>query len=111
MELTVPELRFQVLQSNPPYVETDEIPHLAPEVRNWDPHAALDGGPDGLTYYRRIFAETAPLLRRGADVVLEVGDGQADAVLELGSRAGFTQLGSRPDLAGTPRAVLLRWEL
>jgi release factor glutamine methyltransferase len=99
-----------LLVSNPPYVETDEIPRLAPEVRDWDLHAALDGGPDGLAYYRRIFAEAPPLLRQGADVILEVGDGKADAVLELGSRAGFTPLGSRVDLAGTPRAVLPRWE-
>ena len=97
-----------LLVSNPPYVVTDEIPRLAPEVRDWDPRNALDGGPDGLAYYRRIFAETPPLLRDGADVVLEVGDGQADAVLELGSRAGFVPLGSRTDLAGAPRAVLLR---
>jgi release factor glutamine methyltransferase len=99
-----------LLVSNPPYVKISEITKLAPEVRNWDPRHALDGGPDGLTYYRRIFAEAPPLLRDGADVVLEVGDGQADAVLELGSRAGFDPLGSRTDLAGTPRAVLLRWE-
>ncbi|MDP8951968.1 MAG: protein-(glutamine-N5) methyltransferase, release factor-specific, partial [Actinomycetota bacterium] len=63
-----------------------------------------------LAYYRRIFAEAPPLLRDGADVVLEVGDAQADAVLELGRRAGFLPLGIRQDLAGTPRAVLLRWE-
>jgi release factor glutamine methyltransferase len=100
-----------LLVSNPPYVRSGEIPRLSPEVRDWDPHHALDGGPDGLTYYRRIFAEAPPLLRDGADVVLEVGDGQADAVLDLGGRAGFTPLGSRKDLAGTPRAVLLRWEL
>ncbi len=99
---------LDVLVSNPPYVRSGEIPRLAPEVRDWDPHQALDGGPDGLTYYRRIFAEAPSLLSDGADVVLEVGDGQADAVLELGSRAGFTPLGSRTDLAGTPRAVLLR---
>jgi release factor glutamine methyltransferase len=99
-----------LLVSNPPYIRSDEIPRLTPEVREWDPHYALDGGPDGLTYYRRIFAEAPPLLRDGADVVLEVGDGQADAVLDLGGRAGFTQLGSRKDLAGTLRAVLLRWE-
>ncbi len=99
---------IDLLVSNPPYVVTGEIPRLAPEVRDWDPRHALDGGPDGLTYYRRIFAEAPPLLREGADVVLEVGDGKADAVLELGSRAGFTPIGSRTDLAGTPRAVLLR---
>jgi release factor glutamine methyltransferase len=99
-----------VLVSNPPYVRSSEVPRLAPEVRAWDPRHALDGGPDGLTYYRRIFAEAPSLLRDGADVLLEVGGGQADAVLELGSRAGFDPLGSRTDLAGTPRAVLLRWK-
>ena len=99
-----------LLVSNPPYVRCGEIPKLLPEVRDWDPHTALDGGPDGLAYYCRIFAETPPLLRGGADVILEVGDGQAGAVLELGSRAGCTPLGSRLVLAGKPRAVLLRWE-
>jgi release factor glutamine methyltransferase len=109
--LEVLENGVDTLVCNPPYVETDEIKHLAPEVRDWDPHQALDGGPDGFTYYRRIFAEAPSLLRDGADVVLEVGDRQVDAVLELGSGAGFIPLGSRADLAGTPRAVLLRWEL
>jgi release factor glutamine methyltransferase len=100
-----------VLVFNPPYVESNGIPKLAPEVQDWDPVFALDGGPDGLAYYRRIFAEAPLLLRNGADVVLEVGDGQAGAVQELGRHAGFTPLGSRPDLAGTPRAALLRWEM
>jgi release factor glutamine methyltransferase len=71
---------------------------------------ALYSGSDELGFFRRILAETPPLLRDEADVVLEVGDGQAEAVLQLGSRAGFTPLDVRADLAGTPRAVLLRWE-
>lgn len=97
-----------LLISNPPYVKSADIPKLAPEVREWDPHSALDGGPDGLDFYRRIFAEAAPLLADRADVVLEVGDGQADDVLEIGRRAGYTPLGTYPDLTGTPRATLLR---
>jgi release factor glutamine methyltransferase len=99
------------LVSNPPYV--DEISaelRLAPEVREWDPPAALYSGADEYTFFRRIFAETPPLLADGADVVLEIGDGQAEAVLDLGRRAGFVPLETRLDLAGTPRAVLLRWE-
>lgn len=97
-----------VLVSNPPYIRSAEIEALAPEVRGWDPRAALDGGPDGLDFYRRIFAEAGPLLKDGADLVLEVGDGQAEKVLGLGWCAGYVPLGTRPDLTDTPRAVLLR---
>jgi release factor glutamine methyltransferase len=102
---------IDLLVSNPPYV--DEISaerRLAPEVREWDPPAALYSGADAYSFFRRIFAETPPLLADGADVVLEIGDGQAEAVLDLGRRAGFVPLDTRLDLAGTPRAVLLRWE-
>jgi release factor glutamine methyltransferase len=102
---------IDLLVSNPPYV--DEISaerRLAPEVREWDPPAALYSGADEYSFFRRIFAETPPLLADGADVVLEIGDGQAGTVLDLGQRAGFVPLDTRLDLAGTPRAVLLRWE-
>lgn len=98
-----------LLVSNPPYVKSADVPKLAPEVRDWDPRSTLDGGPDGLDFYRRIFAEAGPLLMEGADVVLEVGDGQAGDVLELGRRAGYAPLGTRTDLAGIPRAATLRW--
>lgn len=100
---------IDVLVSNPPYIRSADIPGLAPEVRDWDPSAALDGGSDGLKFYRRIFAEAGPLLVEGADVVLEVGDGQAEAVLELGRCAGYAALGAHADLTGRPRAVRLRW--
>jgi len=102
--------RVDLLVSNPPYIPSGELPHLAPEVRDWDPRIALDGGPDGLLYYRRIFAETRDLLAPGADVVLEIGDGQSEAVLELGHRAGLAPISVHPDLGGTTRAVLLRRE-
>ncbi|MBV9454946.1 MAG: peptide chain release factor N(5)-glutamine methyltransferase [Rubrobacter sp.] len=98
-----------VLVSNPPYVRSAQIETLAQEVRDWDPRTALDGGPDGLGFYRRIFAEAAPLLKNMADVVLEVGDGQAETVLELGQCAGYEPMGRHTDLTGTPRAVWLRW--
>ena len=100
---------IELLVSNPPYVRSEDILELAPEVRDWDPYSALDGGSDGLDFYRRIFAEVTPLLVDGADIVLEVGDGQAEEVLELGRLAGYVPLGTYPDLSGTPRAVLLRW--
>jgi release factor glutamine methyltransferase len=101
---------IDLLVSNPPYVDEISAPRrLAPEVREWDPPAALYSGTDELSFFRRIFAETPPLLKRGADVVLEIGEGQAEKVQDLGSKSGFVPLGVRNDLAGTPRAVLLRW--
>jgi release factor glutamine methyltransferase len=105
------EGKVDLLVSNPPYVdETSASRRLAPEVRQWDPPVALYSGTDELAFFRRIFAETPPLLERGADVVLEIGDGQAEKVQDLGRKFGFEPLGVRNDLAGTPRAVLLRWE-
>lgn len=102
---------IDLLVSNPPYVDEISAPRrLAPEVREWDPPLALYSGTDELAFFRRIFAETPPMLKRGADVVLEIGEGQAEKVQDLGSRYGFVPLGVRNDLAGTPRAVLLRWE-
>ncbi len=108
--LDLPNSSVDVLVSNPPYVASDQTERLAPEVLAWDPATALFSGPDELLFYRRIFAETPPLLTSGADVVLEIGDKQARTVLELGRRFGFEPLGTRPDLAGTPRAALLRWK-
>jgi release factor glutamine methyltransferase len=103
--------KIDLLVSNPPYVdELSAESRLAPEVRVWDPPAALYSGTDEYAFFRRIFAETPPLLRDGAEVVLEIGDNQAEAVLDLGRRAGFVPLETRSDLAGTPRAVLLRWK-
>ncbi len=99
-----------LLVSNPPYVDETSVPdRLAPEVREWDPPVALYSGADELGFFRRIFAETPSLLKSGADVVLEIGDGQAEKVLDLGQSLGFSPLDVREDLAGTPRAVLLRW--
>lgn len=108
--LGLPASSVDVLVSNPPYVASDQTERLAPEVLVWDPATALFSGPDELLFYRRIFAETPPLLKTGADVVLEIGDKQAQTVLDLGRRSGFEPLGTRPDLAGTPRAALLRWK-
>ena len=104
------EGKVDLLVSNPPYVdEVSASRRLAPEVREWDPPVALYSGTDELGFFRRIFAETPPLLKRGADVVLEIGEEQAEKVLDLGDISGFVPLGVRNDLAGSPRAVLLRW--
>jgi len=72
--------QFDLIISNPPYIPSAAIAALQPEVRDYDPCGALDGGPEGLDYYRRLAAETAPFLKSGGRLMLELGDGQAQRV-------------------------------
>jgi len=74
---------FDLIVGNPPYIPTDEIPLLQVEVRDHDPRLALDGGPDGLNFYRRIAAEAVPFLKPGGKVMLEFGDGQAPSIRQI----------------------------
>lgn len=96
---------FDLIVSNPPYIARNDIPTLAPEVRDHDPTVALDGGPDGLACYRAIAVGAGRLLVPGGRVVVELGIGQATAVGGLFSAAGFTVDETRLDLAGIPRAL------
>jgi len=96
---------FDLVVSNPPYVATDALAHLAPEVGH-EPRLALDGGPDGLMAYRAIAADIARVLRPGGALVLEVGIGQASPVAALLAAAGLTPDKPRADLAGIPRGIV-----
>jgi release factor glutamine methyltransferase len=78
-----PAARFDLILSNPPYIPTAELATLQPEVREHDPRAALDGGADGLDFYRRFALEAGPRLKDGGRLMVEFGDGQADAVRGL----------------------------
>lgn len=75
--------KFQLIVSNPPYIRSDDIPVLSPTVRDYDPHAALCGGEDGLDAYRVICAGAREFLDPGGTLLLEVGYGQADDVMKL----------------------------
>lgn len=75
-----PASRFDLIVSNPPYIASAEIATLDPEVRDFDPRLALDGGMDGLDFYRRIAVEAKPFLKPTGKIMLEFGDGQADAI-------------------------------
>jgi release factor glutamine methyltransferase len=100
---------FDVIVSNPPYVRTADIASLALEVRDHDPHLALDGGGDGLKAYRRIAPQAERLLSPHGLLVLEVGQGQAGDVAGLMTTIGLTFAGPpRADLAGVGRAVIAR---
>ena len=96
---------FDVVLSNPPYIASDEIEGLEPEVARFEPRLALDGGRDGLDAYRAILPSLARLLRPGGLFALEVGLGQAEEVARLAEQAGLEGVLSKADLAGIPRVV------
>ena len=97
---------FDVVVSNPPYIETAVIAGLDADVRDHDPLAALDGGPDGLAAYRALAAVIPDLLAPGGTAALEIGRGQADAVTAL--LGGLVDVEVRRDLARIERVVLGR---
>jgi release factor glutamine methyltransferase len=98
-----------VVVSNPPYIPTPDIAALAADVRDYDPRAALDGGPDGLSAYRAIAADAARLLAPGGWLAVEIGVDQDAAVSELLATRGLAIVGApRRDLAGCPRVVTAR---
>ncbi|WP_426957184.1 peptide chain release factor N(5)-glutamine methyltransferase [Muricoccus radiodurans] len=99
--------RFDLVLSNPPYIQTGAIKGLMPEVAAHEPALALDGGADGLDAYRALAAALPGLLAPGGRAVLELGQGQRAAVEELARSAGLVPLFCRPDLAGVPRALVL----
>jgi release factor glutamine methyltransferase len=77
------KMEFDLIISNPPYIPSAEIATLQPEVRDFDPRAALDGGADGLDFYRKLAMESKPFLKPGGKIMLEFGDGQADAIRKI----------------------------
>ncbi len=100
--------RFELVLCNPPYIEHAALAGLMPEVADFEPASALDGGVDGLSAYRQVIAALPGLLAAGGVAVLELGAGQADAVGALAVAAGFLLPVLRDDLAGIARAMVLR---
>jgi release factor glutamine methyltransferase len=101
-----PGAEFDVVCSNPPYIPTETIAQLEPEVRDFEPLSALDGGPNGFDVIRRLVEEAGAYLKIGGALVLEVGDSQAESVAQLLSGAGcFRDVRAYRDLSGTERVV------
>ena len=98
--------KYDAVISNPPYIPASVVPTLDPEVL-LEPHRALDGGEDGLDFYRAITKKAKSVLRDGGFILYEVGIGQAEDVAAIGAEYGFTAE-IFPDLGGIDRAVLLR---
>jgi release factor glutamine methyltransferase len=97
--------RFDVVTANPPYIPTGELPELAPDVRDYEPHLALTPGADGLALVRRIVLEARRFLAPGGLLAIEVGAGQAPEAVACFEDAGFDEVGTRRDLGGHERVV------
>jgi len=84
--------RFDVIVSNPPYIPTAEIDKLQTEVRDFEPRLALDGGADGLEIYRKIAGEASKYLNREGTLIMEVGEGEAEAVVRMFKNASYSMI-------------------
>jgi release factor glutamine methyltransferase len=101
-----PGTQFDLIISNPPYIPTAEIATLDPEVRDYDPRSALDGGADGLDFYRRLAAEASPFLKPGGKIMLEFGEGQAGAIQEIFEKQKWIVEAIRPDYTQRQRILI-----
>lgn len=96
---------FDLIVSNPPYIRSQEIAGLMPEVREHEPHLALDGKDDGLHFYREIIKGAMPHLKRGGQLFFEIGYDQGEAVQALLAANGYTEIVVVKDYAGLDRVV------
>lgn len=102
------ETKFDLFISNPPYIPTAEIETLQPEVRDFDPRSALDGGADGLDFYRKFAAETRAFLKPHGKIMLEFGDGQADAIRKIFEIQNWIVEATREDYTQRPRILIAK---
>lgn len=101
--------KFDLIISNPPYIASQEIEKLEPEVRIFEPRAALDGGVDGLDFYRKIAATAKNFLNKNGKIFLEIGFDQKEKVIEIFANAEFVLLDSQLDLSGVTRALCFKF--
>lgn len=99
--------RFDLIVSNPPYIKRTDIIKLQPEIREWEPREALDGGEDGLFFYRNILSEACGYLKKNGIVLVEVGEGQARDVTRIAEDSGFKCTSIIKDCAGIERHLAL----
>ncbi len=99
------EETFDLIVSNPPYIRSEVIETLQPEVRDHDPRLALDGKSDGLFFYKKIIEESPSYLKKGGRLMFEIGSDQGTAVSDLMRKAGFQSVTVKKDLTGLDRVV------
>ncbi|MBQ5698760.1 MAG: peptide chain release factor N(5)-glutamine methyltransferase [Lachnospiraceae bacterium] len=104
------EDKFDIIVSNPPYIPSDVIEELEPEVRDFEPRSALDGTADGLFFYEKLAEECGRFLKENGSVYFEIGHDQGEAVENLLRTHGFKDTKTIKDLAGNDRVVCGRWQ-
>jgi release factor glutamine methyltransferase len=102
------EIQFDLIISNPPYIPTAEIATLEPEVRDFDPRGALDGGADGLDFYRRFALEARKFLKPAGKIMLEFGDGQADSIRNIFEQQKWIVEAIREDYTQRQRILIAK---
>ncbi len=108
LEALPPEARFDLIVTNPPYIPSSEIETLQPEVRDHDPRLALDGGPDGLAFFRRLARDAGARLSGDGTLMAEFGDGQSETIAALFKGSGWRIEGVEPDYSGRSRILIAR---
>ncbi len=108
-EYPVPKGSFPMILANPPYIRSDVMPALEPEVVSFEPSLALDGGPDGLLFYRRILEHAAVLLAPDGWILLEIGYDQQDGILDMLKKTSlYDRISIKKDYGGNPRVAIAR---
>jgi release factor glutamine methyltransferase len=102
----LPAEEFDLIVANPPYIPSKDLAGLMPDVRDYEPHLALDGGANGLAAYRALAAQAPAHLLSGGRLLVEIGQGQERAVAELFAQAGLEEIHTRADYAGIIRVVI-----
>jgi release factor glutamine methyltransferase len=103
------EGNLDLVVSNPPYIPRGEIPDLSPDIRLYEPRMALDGGEDGLSFYRRLIPQAARFLRAGGWLIMEMGQGQSKAIRGLFTQSkGFGEVSAAKDYRGIERVISAR---
>jgi release factor glutamine methyltransferase len=102
----VKDMIFDIIVSNPPYIKSGDIQSLQPEIRDWEPKDALDGGKDGLYFYREIFSQAARHLKPKGLIIVEAGEGQAEDITHIVRSFQFEPLSVIKDYAGIERIVV-----
>ena len=97
--------KFDLIVSNPPYIKSGEVGTLARDIREWEPKSALDGGVDGLDFYRKITDKSRQYLKDGGWLMYEIGSDQKDGVTDIFRQFKFTEPETFQDLAGHTRVV------